>query len=47
MHTNVPHLFAIGDIVGQPMLGESIGMAAEVGHGIATPTHTASRAPAH
>jgi dihydrolipoamide dehydrogenase len=37
MHTNVPHIFAIGDIVGQPMLAHKATheakVAAEVAHG--------------
>jgi dihydrolipoamide dehydrogenase len=37
MHTNVPHIFAIGDIVGQPMLAHKAvheaHVAAEVAHG--------------
>ena len=37
MRTNVPHIFAIGDIVGQPMLAHKAShegkLAAEVAHG--------------
>lgn len=37
MHTNIPHIFAIGDIVGQPMLAHKATheakVAAEVAHG--------------
>jgi dihydrolipoamide dehydrogenase len=40
MRTNVPHIFAIGDIVGQPMLARKAvheaHVAAEVAHGSCT-----------
>ena len=40
MRTNVPHIFAIGDIVGQPMLAHKAvheaHVAAEVAHGSCT-----------
>jgi dihydrolipoamide dehydrogenase len=40
MRTNVPHIFAIGDIVGQPMLAHKAvhegHVAAEIAHGSCT-----------